>query len=105
MSWLNSIFLSPGRIDIKLDGPIPSRLKAKLIVHTNDLPSYRFVDLLNTVNAVVGPRDNLIKLETQQNETLNQIINDPTTHFDRTKRLSQKVSWQAAARRYDRTQP
>ena len=94
MSWLNSIFLSHGRIDKKLNSLIPSRLKAKLIVHTIDLPAYRFVDLVNAINAVIGPRNNLIKLETQQNETLNQIIHDATTHFDRSMRLSQKLSWQ-----------
>jgi AAA+ superfamily predicted ATPase len=95
MSWLNSIFLSPGRIDYKLNSLIPSRVKAKLIVHTIDLPAYRFVDLMNAVNDVISPRQRVTKLETQQNETLNQIIHDATTHFDRTMRLSQKVSWQA----------
>ncbi|MFT7575626.1 MAG: ATP-dependent 26S proteasome regulatory subunit [Alphaproteobacteria bacterium] len=93
MNWLKKLLRPDNRIDHKIDKLIDERLKQKFIIHTIDLPAYRFVDLMTAVNAVIEPRGDVTKIETQQHEGLNQIIHDIDTHYDRTMRISPKVSW------------
>lgn len=93
MTWLKSLLNAETRIDYKLDQLIERRVKKQLIVHTVDLPAYRFVDLMGAVATVIASRNNVTKIETQQHEGLNQIIHDTDTHYDRTLRTSPKVAW------------
>ena len=90
MNWLKSLLRAENRIDHKFDELIDEKLKKNFIVHTIDLPAYRFVDLMRAVNAVIEARHGVTKIETQQHEGLNQIIHDVDTHYDRTMRTSPK---------------
>lgn len=96
MNWFRSFLQSDNRIDFKINGLIEKSLRKKLIVHTIDLPAYRFVDLTNAVNDLMAPRQNITRIETQQHEGLNQIIHDADTHYDRTIRTSPKTAWQTS---------
>jgi ATPase family associated with various cellular activities (AAA) len=83
------------RIDYRIENALGARQKKQLIVHTAELPAYRFVDLFNAVGALFAERDGIDRIETQQHEMLNQIIHDaPTRWEDRSVRLSPKVVWQ-----------
>lgn len=93
MSWLKRLLSPDNRIDYKIDQLVDAQLKRKFIVHTLDLPAYRFVDLANAIEALMASRSNVTMIETQQHEGLNQIIHDIDTHYDRTLRISPKVSW------------
>ena len=93
MNWLTSLIRAETRIDHRFNALIEHRLKKNFIVHTIDLPAYRFVDLMHAVTDVIEKRDRVVKLETQQHEGLNQLVHDVDTHYDRTMRTSPKVAW------------
>ncbi len=94
MTWFNSIFALHERIDDKIRGAIAWQQRQKLIIHTMDLPSYRFVDLSNAVTTLLAGRANVERIETQQSETLNQLVHDPPQKWaDRSTRNATKTSW------------
>lgn len=94
MGFLSSL---SENIDYKIEDAIGAKRKKKLIVQSTDLPAYRFVDLYNAVTATLEPRRNIVKIETQQQETLNQLIHDRATRYvDRSLRRSPRVAWQTA---------
>ncbi|MGI9475904.1 MAG: AAA family ATPase [Hyphomicrobiaceae bacterium] len=93
MNWLTSLLRAENRIDHRINALIDGKLKKNFIVHTIDLPAYRFVDLMRAVASVIEPRADVTKIETQQHEGLNQIVHDVDTHYDRTMRTSPKVAW------------
>jgi len=66
-----------------------------LIVHNVELPAYRFVDLHTAVSAFFEPRQGVERIETQQSETLNQLIHDVAPQWaDRSVRRATKTPWQ-----------
>ena len=95
MTILKSIFTPPNRIDFRIEDAIGAQLKKKLIVHGVELPAYRFVDLFNATVSRINKREGLSSIETQQIETLNQLIHDsPPQWTDRSIRPSIKIAWQ-----------
>ena len=94
MSFLKSIFAAYARIDERIAGAIGERNKAGLIVHSTELPGYRFVDIFNAIGDQCRGNAGLEVIETQQQETLNQLIHDrPAQWIDRSVRRSTKVGW------------
>src|SRR6056297_1620855 len=93
MNRIRSLFRVEARIDDRLNDLLDRKLKAKFIVHTLELPAYRFVDLTGAVASVLEDRRDVTRIETQQHETLTQILHDVETHFDRTLRTSPKMAW------------
>lgn len=99
MSLLQSLFSPSNRIDYRIADLIPSAIKRQLIVHNVELPPYRFVDLHNAVSAFCEPRPNVESVETQQAETLNQLIHDAAPQWaDRSVRRATKTAWQTGPR-------
>ncbi len=95
MSFLKSLFAPYERIDSKIERLIGESHKKQLIVHSVELPAYRFVDLYNAVGSYVEKRLGVEKIETQQGETLNQLIYDDAADWaDRYLRRSTKIAWQ-----------
>ncbi len=95
MSRLKSIFAPTDRIDFRIADAIGEPYKKRLIVHSTELPAYRFVDLFNAVGAHFQGRPGIDTIETQQQDSLNQLIHDqPGQWTDRTVRRSTKVAWQ-----------
>jgi len=83
------------RIDDRIEQAIGESYKKRLIVHAAELPAYRFVDLFNAVGSQFAGRPNVERIETQQRESLNQLIHGRAPHWeDRTVRGSTKVAWQ-----------
>jgi len=96
MSLLRAILAPSGRIDYRIEDALGERQKRRLIVHTADLPAYRFVDLFNAIGTYLGDRPGMVVIETEQQESLNKLIHDrPAQWTDRTVRRSTKVAWQA----------
>lgn len=94
MSYLRSLFFPAGRIDYRIEDTIGARPKKSLIVHSVDLPAYRFVDLFNAIEESLSSRQNVQKIETQQSEQLNHLIHDsPEQWADRSIRRSTKTAW------------
>lgn len=83
------------RIDFRIARTIPPRLKRRLIVHNAELPVYRFADLHLAVEAFCKSRASVARVETQQVESLNQLIHDKAPQWaDRSIRRATKTAWQ-----------
>ena len=97
MQFLRSIFEFEEQIDRKIETAIGRTFKKRLIVHSADLPIYRLVDVSTAVAAYCERRPNVERIETQQEESLNQIIHDPRPDWaNRTLRKATRVSWPIA---------
>jgi len=95
MSMLQALFSPSSRIDYRIAEVIPQQIRRQLIVHNVELPAYRFVDLHNAVSAFFEPRPTVERVETQQSETLNQLIHDVAPQWaDRSVRRATKTPWQ-----------
>jgi SpoVK/Ycf46/Vps4 family AAA+-type ATPase len=95
MSLLQSLFSPSSRIDYRIADLVPPAIKRQLIVHNVELPTYRFVDLHNAAAAFCEPRHKVDRIETQQAETLNQLIHDAAPQWaDRSVRRATKTAWQ-----------
>lgn len=88
-------FASSKRIDARIAEAFGVQHKKRLIVHHARLPSYRFVDLFNGIQAHFERKTGIEKIETQQEETLNQLIHDKHPDWaDRFIRPSTRIAWQ-----------
>ena len=95
MSFLRSLTTPAARIDYKIEDAIGKSQKTHLIVHVAQLPAYRFVDLTNAIECFLEEREEIAKIETQQSESLNDLIyNQKPDWSDRTVRKSTKMAWQ-----------
>lgn len=95
MRWFRSLVASFDYIDFRIAKAVGSAIKGQLMVHSLELPAYRFADLSHAVEACVAGRANVDRVETEQNEPLNQLIhNAPTQWTDRSVRKATKVAWQ-----------
>lgn len=91
-------FLNSDRIDDKLDDIVGEDHKDELVVHTLELPPYRFVDIYNSIEEFTKTLKDLVTLETQHNENLNDILHSRADKWtDRTITKSEKIPWQIGA--------
>ena len=90
-----SLFNQPETIDKLFEAEFGPAYKRSLIVHSVELPAYRFVDLYNAAETFVAGREKSHKIETEQPaETLNQLIHsDPPKYSDRSIQRSARTSW------------
>ncbi len=95
MNFLRSLTTPAERIDFRIEDVIGKLQKNHLIVHVAQLPAYRFVDLNNAIESFVEKSGDVAKIETQQSESLNELIyNQKPEWSDRTVRKSTKIAWQ-----------
>jgi len=95
MGLLKSLLAPSGRIDFRIADAMGHRRKKNLVVQTAELPAYRYVDLFNAICAHLEGRPRLDKVATQQQETLNQLIQDqPQQWMDRSVRKSTQMAWE-----------
>ena len=98
MNWFQRFASSTNSIDHRIEEIIGRKNKRRLVVHSLNLPGYRFVDVYRALEAAVADRAVVEKIETEQNESLNQLLHDPPQHWsDRTTRNATKVAWQVSA--------
>lgn len=87
----------PSRIDHKIEETIGRSHKKQLTIHTLELPGFRFVDLFDAVEHFVAGRPGTQKVESQQQETLNQLVHDKASQWtDRSIGKSSLIVWQIA---------
>ena len=83
------------RIDRKIQDLVGRDSKSDLVTHSADLPGYRFADVYMAMNSIFNARPNVETVETQQSETLNQLIHEQKPNWaDRSIGRSTKISWQ-----------
>jgi len=69
----------------------------RFIIHNVTLPAYRFVDLYNAIGPQFENQLRVEKIETEQRETLNQLIHGKRPEWaDRFIRPSPKIGWQTS---------
>jgi SpoVK/Ycf46/Vps4 family AAA+-type ATPase len=82
------------QIDFKIEEKIKKIFMNQLIVHSIELPAYRFVDLFNAIECFVGKHADVKKIETMQSETLNDLLHSKAGRWiDRSIKKSNRISW------------
>lgn len=94
---MRSLFASPKHIDAKIAEVFGVPQRRRFIIHNVTLPAYRFVDLYNAIGTQFENQLRVEKIETEQGETLNQLIHGKCPEWaDRFIRPSPKIGWQTS---------
>lgn len=95
LSLFRRIFRDPKtQIDDRLRAEVGGDITAKYVVSAKELPAFRFVDIYRAIDEVLGDKNNLRRIESDNYEDLNSLLHGESLNWaSRQIKKSSRTAW------------